>query len=119
MTSLALLLWLVNMAMDTFGHLSFKIAASQGGALSTGAYWRQLLKRPWLWAGISCYVGEFFVWVAFLSQVPLGAGVMLGSFNIVLLMIAGRLLFKEMFTPWRILGITLITLGVILVGISE
>ncbi|MDR0827504.1 MAG: EamA family transporter [Desulfovibrio sp.] len=119
MTSLAFLLWLVNMSMDTFGHLSFKIAASRGGGLSTGAYWRQLLKHPWLWAGISCYVCEFFVWVAFLSQVPLGVGVMLGSFNIVLLMIAGRLLFKEMLTGWRIFGIVLITLGVILVGMGE
>ena len=41
---------------------------------------------------------------------------MLGSFNIVVLMIAGRLMFKERLTPWRVAGISLITLGVILVG---
>jgi drug/metabolite transporter (DMT)-like permease len=56
--------------------------------------------------------------MAFLSQVPLSTGVMLGSFNIVILMIAGRLMFKERLTPWRITGISCITLGVILVGVG-
>jgi len=118
MTALAVFLWLLNMSMDTFGHLAFKAAAAHGLDLDTVSHWKHMLRRPWLWAGIICYVCEFFIWAAFLSQVPLAAGVMLGSINIVVLMIAGRLMFKERLTAWRMAGILLITAGVILVGLS-
>jgi drug/metabolite transporter (DMT)-like permease len=118
MSALAGFLWILNMSMDTFGHLAFKAAAGQGAAFDGWRSWRHMACRPWLWAGIVCYVCEFFVWAAFLSQVPLAVGVMLGSFNIVILMIAGRLMFKERLTPWRVTGISLIAAGVILVGVG-
>lgn len=56
--------------------------------------------------------------MAFLSQVELSVGVMLGSFNIVVIMLAGRLFFKEKLTRWRVAGISLITLGVAIVGVG-
>ena len=118
MTSLAIFLWLLNMSMDTFGHLAIKIAASHGEDLDLVRHWQHVIRRPWLWAGIACYICEFFVWAAFLSQVPLAVGVMLGSINIVALMFAGRIMFKEQLTPKRITGMSLITLGVILVGLG-
>ncbi len=118
MSSLAVILWLLNMSMDTFGNLAFKAAATHGLELNAAAHWKHMARRPWLWVGIGCYICEFFLWAAFLSQVPLAVGVMLGSFNIVVLMIAGRLMFKERLTPWRMAGISLITLGVILVGVG-
>ena len=118
MTALAVFLWVLNMSMDTFGHLAFKAAASQGLEFTGLGHWKYMARRPWLWAGVSCYAVEFFVWMAFLSQVPLSTGVMLGSFNIVILMIAGRLMFKERLTPLRVAGMLCITLGVILVGVG-
>ena len=118
MTPLALLLWILNMAVDTGGQLSFKAAASQGADLAPLRHWRFMLLRPWIWLGLCCYVGEFFVWLAFLSQVPLSSGIMLGSINIVLIMLAGRLLFKERLTPWRVAGILSISLGVAVVGLG-
>ena len=118
MTALAAILWLLNMSMDTFGHLAFKAAAAHGLDLDAASHWKHMARRSWLWAGVICYACEFFVWAAFLSQVPLAVGVMLGSFNIVVLMIAGRMMFKERLTPWRVTGILLITLGVVLVGLG-
>ncbi|MDR1488968.1 MAG: EamA family transporter [Desulfovibrio sp.] len=119
MTPLALFLWALNMAVDTGGQLSFKAAASQGVELSPLRHWKFMFLRPWIWLGVCCYAGEFFVWLAFLSQVPLSSGIMLGSINIVVIMLAGRLLFKEKLTSWRVAGILLITLGVALVGLGE
>ena len=116
MTSLAIFLWVLNMSMDTFGHLALKAAASHDLDLDLIRHWKHVIRKPWLWAGIICYVCEFFVWAAFLSQVHLSVGVMLGSFNIVLLMFAGRIMFRERLTPKRMAGMSLITLGVILVG---
>lgn len=119
MTALIVFLWIANMLVDTGGQLFFKAAASEhtrrGGrprALEAHGF------RPWLWFGICCYVLEFFVWMAFLSQVELSVGVMLGSFNIVVIMLAGRLFFKEKLTRWRVTGISLITLGVAIVGVG-
>jgi len=116
MTSLAIILLILYMSLDTFGHLALKAAASHGQDVDFIRHWKIVFSRFWLWAGVICYVFEFFVWAAFLSQVPLAVGVMLGSFNTVVLMFAGRIMFKEQLTPKRIAGISLITLGVILVG---
>ena len=101
MGALATLLWLANVVLDTGGQLAFK---------------KHMLSRPWLWIGIACYVLEFVAWIAFLSLVPLSKGVLLGSINIVALMIAGRFLFREKLTPLRVTGMLLVTAGVAVVG---
>ena len=119
MSALTFILWLANMIVDTGGQLSFKAAAGHGRDLPGVAHWKYMAARPWIWIGIAFYVAEFFVWMAFLSQVELSVGIMLGSINIVAIMLAGRFLFKEMLTPWRVAGILLITLGVAVVGLGE
>ena len=61
---------------------------------------------------------EFVAWLAFLSLVPLSDGVLLGSINIVAIMVAGRILFKEKLAPMRVLGIVLVSIGVAVVGLK-
>ena len=112
-------LWFANMVADTAGHTAFKAAACDGQDLSGIANWKYMASRPWLWVGIIAYVGEFFIWLAFLSQVDLSVGIMLGSFDIVVIMLVGRILFRELLTPWRVAGMLLITCGVIVVGFGE
>jgi drug/metabolite transporter (DMT)-like permease len=77
-----------------------------------------MASRPWLWLGIASYVIEFLVWIAFLSLIPLSEGVLLGSINIVAIMVAGRFLFGEKLTRLRVAGILLVTLGVVIVGVG-
>ena len=118
MSATIVTLWLLNILLDTFGQLSFKAAAS-GADLGEGfARWKGMARRPWIWCGIVCYIGEFLVWLAFLSLLPLSEGVLLGSINIVAVMIAGRLLFAEKLSPLRVLGIALIAGGVAVVGLG-
>ncbi|MGE7139229.1 EamA family transporter [Luteibacter sp. NPDC031894] len=111
-----LALWAANMVFDTVGQLSFKAAAGDPHAGDGLARWRHMATRPWLWLGMGCYVVEFLAWIAFLSFVPLSKGVLLGSINIVVVTLAGRLLFHEKLTPLRVLGIVLISMGVAVVG---
>jgi drug/metabolite transporter (DMT)-like permease len=111
-------LWLVNILLDTFGQLSFKAAAAGAGNDEGFGRWRAMARRPWIWCGLACYVGEFLAWLAFLSLVPLSEGVLLGSINIVAVMLAGRLLFAEKLSPLRTLGIVLIAGGVAIVGLA-
>ena len=117
--SLTLLLWLLNLLVDTGGQLSFNKAATSDTSKDGLAYWKHMAGQPWIWLGILFYVAEFFAWTAFLSQVELAVGVMLGSFNIVAIVLGGRLLFGEKLTPWRLTGVSLITAGVILVGLGQ
>lgn len=118
MNALTLTLWLLNVTVDCSGQLAFKAAAQTSSAYSGWHYWRQLPFRGWLWLGIACYLLEFVLWLAFLTRVPLAKGVMLGALSIVLIMLAGRLLFNEHLTGWRVAGMLLISLGVALVGVQ-
>ena len=111
-------LWLFNIVLDTGGQLAFKAAAGDEEAGDGLARWEHMASRPWLWLGISCYVIEFLVWIAFLSLIPLSEGVLLGSINIVAIMVAGRFLFGEKLTRLRVAGILLVTLGVVIMGVG-
>lgn len=112
------LLWGFNMALDTGGQLAFKAAAGDPQAGEGIVRWRHMATRPWLWLGTLCYVFEFLAWTAFLSLIPLSRGVLLGSINIVIIMLAGRLLFRERLTRMRLAGIVLVSLGVAIVGVG-
>lgn len=118
MTPLILLLWMLNAVVDTTGHISFKAAAYHSAHHDGLAHWKHMLTHRWIWFGVISYIAEFFLWTAFLSLVPLSRGVMLGSINIVIILLAGRIWFKEKMTPWRIAGVLLITFGVAIVGIE-
>ena len=116
MSGLVVALWIANLVLDTGGQLAFKAAAGDERAGDGLARWKYMLARPWIWVGIGCYVAEFLVWIAFLSLVPLSEGVLLGSINIVAIMVAGRFLFKEKLTPLRVTGILLVAVGAAVVG---
>lgn len=117
---LVLTLWMLNVLFDTGGQLAFKRAAITQHSLSPAdgdaVLWARRLREPWIWVGIFCFVTEFVLWLAFLSVVPLSRGVLLGSINIVAIVVAGRLLFGETLSGWRVAGIVLIAGGVAIVG---
>ena len=117
LSPLVVTLWVLNVLVDSGGQLAFKAAASEPGERDGMERWRFMLVRPWLWVGIACYVAEFVVWLAFLSLVPLSDGVLLGSINIVAIMILGRVLFREKLAPMRVAGIVLVSIGVAIVGL--
>lgn len=115
MSPLAILVWLLNVLVDTVGHMAFKAAAVTEHA-SELQRWRAMLSNFKLWLGIACFILEFFLWLVLLSIVPLSLGVLLGAINMVAIVVAGRLVFKEKLDPLRSAGLVLITFGVALVG---
>jgi len=117
MSLLIVFLWVCNIVCDACGQLAFKAGATAKNDETGIKYWLTLFKNGWILLGISCYLIEFLLWLAFLSLVPLSQGVLLGSINIVVVMIGGRILFKEKLTKLRISGVLLVTLGVGIVGL--
>lgn len=116
MSVLIISLWLINIACDTVGQVAFKYAAITSKSQKGDGYWYRLLCNYWLWLGFLSYFVGFLFWLAFLSLVPLSKAILLGSFNMISVMLAGRILFDEKMTLFRLIGITFITGGVILVG---
>lgn len=120
MNSLIILLWLGNIFFDTIGQLAFKGAAvepaQQRTQNSIAHYWLALLKNPLLWLGVFSYVAEFLLWLAFLTLVPLSEGILLGSINIIVIMVFGRVFFHEKLSGLRVLGISFVAIGVAIVG---
>src|SRR5438067_7211954 len=115
MSRLATALWVINIVLDTGGHLAFKAAANRKAADERGS-WLTMLRSVHLWIGLTCFCLEFAVWFALLSLIPLSQAVLVGSINIVVLMIAGRLLFRERLDRLRVGGMVLIAAGVALAG---
>ncbi|HEY2387303.1 MAG TPA: hypothetical protein VGK30_10100 [Candidatus Binatia bacterium] len=116
MTALATVLWLLNMICVTIGHLSLKAAASVAPDARGLARWVAMLKNTWVWIGISAFIVEFGLWVAFLSLVPLSLAVLMGSIDSLAVLVGGRVFFGESLTARRTVSIALITIGVALVG---
>ena len=119
MSTLVIILWVSNICFDTLGQIAFKYAAVAPNNRDGWYYWIDLFRNYWLWIGVGAYVSEFFLWLAFLSLVELSVGILLGSINIIAIMIVGRIFFKELLTPYRIIGMLLITAGVVVVGMSH
>ena len=117
-TPLAATLRVANSILDTVGQLSLKRAAVKHNEVDERIRWQRMAQAPWLWLGLGCFIVEFFVWLAFLSLVLLSTGLLLGTMNIVAIMIAGRFAFHEAFTPRRVTGMLLISTGVLLVGLA-
>jgi drug/metabolite transporter (DMT)-like permease len=99
----ALVFLFVFVALTTARQLAFKAVAILGKSPT-----RSLLFGV---AVLSAPI-EMLIWIAFLSFVPLGQGVLAGCIAIVAVLIGGRLIFDERLTITRLAAASLITLGV-------
>ena len=116
MDQIAAALLLAVLVLETVSHLALKSAAVRSGSKSGLRYLLSFIAQPIFWLAGGSFVALFLAWLAFLSRVPLGQGVMAGSITIVGVMLGGRLLYQERITRARALAIGLIALGVALVG---
>ncbi|MCX7156081.1 MAG: EamA family transporter [Rhodocyclales bacterium] len=115
MSAAALFFWILNAALDTAGHLALKAAAVTEHE-TEWRRWKTMLSLPVMWLGLGCFVFEFFAWLALLSLIPLSLAVLIGSINIVVVMLAGKLLFHERLDRMRVAGMWLISMGVAMAG---
>ena len=115
MSKLAIFFWLMNIVLDTSGHLAFKSAAVTEHEVEFER-WKIMLSSPMLWCGIACFVLQFGVWFALLSLVPLSLAVLIASINIVAVMLAGWLFLGEQLSRHRVVGMCMIAVGVAVAG---
>lgn len=116
MTLLATVLLSLVFLGTTSGQLLFKAASVGSGEDDFVRHWWSLALNWMLWLAVAIYSVEFFLYLAFLSLVPLWQGVMAASADLMLVMLGGRIFFGEIITLPRFVSISLIAIGVFLVG---
>ena len=116
MSLFATLLLAVVLITNTAGQLLFKAASVRTEQAGIAAHWQALALSPLLWIGIVLYIIEVVRWLAFLSLVALWQGVMVASIDILMVMLGGRIFFSERINRSRVAAISLIAIGVLLVG---
>lgn len=110
------IIWLISILSDTLGQISFKYASLNPESIKKMQFWIALIKNKFFWCGIISYFIGFLTWIAFLDYLPLSTAILLISFNMVSVMLAGRFLFNETLNRYRIVGVIFITIGIVFIA---
>lgn len=104
-----LLIWLVYILTDVYGHVALKMASNQSSLIA-------ILFTPWgITAGLSWLV-SMVAWTLVLSKSPLLSAYTTSALTYVFISLAAVVLFKEPLTLSKALGIFLVSAGVYLVN---
>lgn len=106
------------MVFDTTAHLCLKAGATADSDDNHQGIKALLatIKNKWMVLGVFTFVFQLISWFWFLSLVPLSQAMLVACFDIFLIAIGGKLLFKERIGTHRAVAISLIAAGVALVG---
>lgn len=125
LTSRAILLILVSVALSALAQVAFKTGmmqpAVQAALPSLADDWRGYLaiaRNFYVLFGLACYAASAALWLLVLARVNLSVAYPFVGLGFILTMAAGAFLFREPVTGMRIAGTLLVCAGVILVGRS-
>jgi len=122
MSAAFIVLFTVTVLLDVTGQIWFKLGLNRLPAKQAhdhlGVFWKRVFSSPLLWAGIGAYAVELVLWLAVLANAPLSFVFPLASLSYVGVLVASRVILKEMVSMRRWAGALLITLGVTLVYIG-
>lgn len=102
---------LLKAGTNALGHLSFERSNLLTTVLRIGF-------EPHIIGGLSCYVFSVAIWIVALSKVPVSVAYPMLSIGYVVNAAAAWYLFGEVMSLQKILGITVIIIGVYLVARS-
>lgn len=75
-----------------------------------------LLSSPWIWMGVLCYIISLGFWIKVLQILPLNIAFNLVNIEHVFIPIASHIFLDELISPMRIVGISIVLLGVWLIA---
>ena len=108
----------LTIAFTVYGQLVLKWQMAGVGALPSQAidkvvFLLKLLLNPWVF---SAFVGAFLAslaWMAAMTKFEISHAYPFMSLNFVLVILAGSMLFHEAMTPYKLAGLVLIVIGII------
>ncbi len=111
------LLILASVVVGVVGQLAIKAGVNQAGRLAGGpdragsARWR-LFVNPGVLGGLALYGLSLAFWLVALSNVELSYAYPFISLSYVLILVGSRVCFGEALSPYRLVGVAAVCLGV-------
>ena len=112
--------WTLFLVIETLTQIVFKIAgATLDGQAGFPAMAAKALTTPAVLGGFALYFIGFLIWMTILKDVDLGHAYPLTSLIYVTTVIAAIALFHERLNLIRVLGVTTIIAGVVLISSGD
>ena len=112
---------LTSVTLNAFAQLLLKKGMQRVGTLDVVSLITKattLFSNGFLWSGMACYAASIALWFVVLSRNEVSFAYPFLSIGYILVAILGWYFFNESLTTWRIAGIGLIYIGVILISKS-
>ncbi len=110
---------IISMTGQFLLKYGFSLNSDYKGATFSLEGIRQIATNPFLVAGIIVVGFNFILWLAVIRIFELGYAYSMASFEYVLVMILSHFLLKEALNSYKLLGVLLITAGILLLNIGE
>lgn len=124
-TIISIALLLVSVAFATAGQLTLKAAMEAIGRIGTaqvseaGQTLARAVKEPLLWIGLILFGVSALFWLVVLSRVPLSLAYPFVGISYVVVVALARFFFNEHVPPLRWIGVSVIAVGIALIGVSS
>jgi multidrug transporter EmrE-like cation transporter len=121
---LSLALLVVSVVFAIAGQFTLKAAMNEIGRIGTEqlrdpmALVAKSAREPRLWAGLALFGISAMFWLVVLSRVNLSVAYPLVGVSYILVVAIGRFVLNEHVPPLRWVGVTVIAVGIAMIGIS-
>ena len=124
-TAISIVLLVVSVVFATAGQLTLKAAMEEIGRIGTaqvseaGETLSRAVKEPLLWIGLALFGISALFWLVVLSRVDLSLAYPFVGISYVVVVALGRFFFHEQVPTLRWIGVSVIALGIALIGVSS
>lgn len=114
---------LVTIVFTVTGQILIKWQAAIAGSFPTSwpdraVFLLRLLINPWIIVGLFSAVVAACAWILAMTRLPINVAYPMMAITYPLVFILGWLLFNESLSSWRIAGMLLILIGVLVIGFN-
>lgn len=112
--------FIILMSFDTLAQISFKFASIHAMPLTYDMAWLiRILSHYCIYGAIIGYIGAFFTWMTLLKHAPVGPAFAASHLELISVTLLSIWLFNEPLTFAKVLGATLILIGVLFLAKDE
>jgi drug/metabolite transporter (DMT)-like permease len=109
---------LLTVAFTVYGQLAIKSQVTRAGAMPDAAgakllFLLRLMPNPWVLSGFAAALIAAIAWMAALTKFDLSFAYPFQSLSFIIVMFASALILREPLTVWKLAGMALIVLGII------
>lgn len=120
MRSFYIIGFLALLSFDTLAQISFKYASIYALPVTFDIAWlTRIFSQPWIYGAFIGYIGAFFTWMTLLKHAPVGPSFAASHLELISVTLFSIWLFNEPLTIPKVIGATLIIVGVLFLAKQE